>query len=351
VTTPAPVKIDVRATTPRDAAALSDFLGRVFQPRPGASLLAEQHMAWKYWTHRPDWPGSRSFVAQHEGAIVAHGAAWPVRVNAAGQPIAAMHVIDWAAHPDYPGAGIWLLRQMARRVKLTVATGGSEITRRILPVIGFRQHGEVAWYARPVRPLGQVLTTTPRDWKTPARWLRNTSWRLWPQLTIPAGWSATPLAPDDIPEGLWPQASPTAAVTVRDAGMYRYVVDATVTQHRLFGLQRRGQLVGFFCLAFAPHVARIADLWLRSAEIQDWAAGFRTAAALAARHRDVYEISASASTTLGKQALTRAGFRLRDRSVLSLFGDATSLQGRELHIQMLDSDASSVSGATASYLT
>ncbi len=348
---PSPLKMDVRATTPRDAAVLSDFLERVLQLRRGASLLMAPHMAWKYWTDRPDWPGSRSFVAQHESTIVAHGAAWPVRVNVGGESIAAIHVIDWAARPDYPGAGIWLLRQMARKVKLIVATGGSEIAQRILPVIGFRQHGEVAWYARPVRPFGQVLTASTRDWRTAARWLRNTFWRLWPPITIPAGWSAVPLVLDEVTEGLWPRPSPTMAVTARDAGVYQYALEAPVVRHRLLGLQRRGQLVGFFCLAYPPHVARIADLWLASTDVQDWVAGFRTATALAARDRDVYEISACASTTLGKEALTRAGFRLRDHSVLSLFGDATILQGCELHVQMLDSDASCVSSSTASYLT
>ena len=86
-----------RPTTQRDATALSDFLGRVFQPRAGASLLDEEHMGWKYWTARPDWEGSRSFTAQHRGAIVAHAAVWPVLMRVSGQEVTAVHAIDWAA--------------------------------------------------------------------------------------------------------------------------------------------------------------------------------------------------------------------------------------------------------------
>jgi hypothetical protein len=98
-------------------------------------------------------------------------------------------------------------------------------------------------------------------------------------------------------------------------------------------------------------VARIADLWLPSTKVDDWCAGFRTAAVLAARDKDVHEVSAWASTAVGKEALGRAGFRLRDRSALSLFGDARILEGRMLHVQMLDCDASFLSGETVSYLT
>jgi hypothetical protein len=116
-------------------------------------------------------------------------------------------------------------------------------------------------------------------------------------------------------------------------------------------LEKRGELVGYFCIGFAPHVARIADLWLPSTNVEDWCAGFRTAAVVAARDKSVYEVSAWASTALGRDALVRAGFRLRECSPVSLFGDARMLQGRKLHVQMLDSDAGFLSGERASYLT
>jgi hypothetical protein len=40
-----------------------------------------------------------------------------------------------------------------------------------------------------------------------------------------------------------------------------------------------------------------------------------------------------------------------DRTAVSLFGDPKILDGRTLHVQMLDSDASFLSGDVASYLT
>ncbi len=343
--------IDIRVTLPREAAELSQFLGRMLPRGRGHPVPAGDHMRWKYWSARPDWVGSRSFTARRNDAIVAHAAAWPVRVCVPGHVIPAAHLIDWAADPDYPGAGMWLLRQVGAKVPLMIATGGSEITRRVLPVIGFRPHAELCWFARPVRPLGQALTTAERNWRLPARVLRNAFWRLSPPLSLPRGWSAAPLAPEDVPDGLWPRPSPATAVTARDAGFYRYLVDSPCARHALFGLEKRGELVGYFCLAFAPHVARIADLWLPSTKVEDWCDGVRTAAVLAAREKDVYEVSAWASTTLGKAGLLRAGFRLRDRSAVSLFGDARILEGRALHVQMIDSDAGFLSGQTVSYMT
>ena len=345
-----PLKIDFVPTTQREAAALSDFLGRTLR-RADASFLAEKHMEWRYWSPRPDWAGSRSFTARRDGAIVAHAAVWPVRVRVPGHVVSAVHVIDWAADPEYPGAGIWLLRQIGAKVPLMIGTGGSEITRHILPVIGFRPHGELYWFARPVRPLGQALTTEERNWRSPARLLRNTFWHLSPRLSRPRGWSASPLAPEEVPERLWPQPSPDTAVTARDTDVYRYFVDSPSARHVVFGLEKSGELVGYFCLAFAPHVARIADLWLPSTKVEDWCAGFHTAAVVAAREKDVYEVSAWASTALGKEGLCRAGFRLRERSAVSVFGDAMILKGRTLHVQMLDCDAGFLSGEAASYLT
>jgi len=202
-----------------------------------------------------------------------------------------------------------------------------------------------------VRPLGQALTTADKNWRLPARVMRNTFWRLSPRLSLPRGWSAPRLAPEEVPDRLWPHPSAATAVTARDTAFYRYLEDSPSARHALFGLEKRGELVGYFCLAFAPHVARIADLWLPSTRAEDWCAGFRTAAVVAAREKGVYEVSAWASTALGKEGLSRAGFRLRDRSAVSVFGDPGILEGLKLHLQMLDSDAGFLSGDAASYLT
>jgi len=345
------VKLDLEPTAPSDAAALSVFLGRMFQIRPGAPFLADEHMSWKYWTDRPDWVGSRGCAARHDGAIVAHAAAWPVRLCVPGRTIPAVHVIDWAADSKFPGAGVWLMREFIARARSAIAIGGSEITRRLLPLIGFEPHGEMCWYARPVRPVAQVLTSSTRPWTLPARLVRNSLWSFMPPRSVPRGWSAEPLDPRDVPEDLWPHASAETAVTARDAAFYQFVTASPSARHVLFGLRQRGELAGYFCLSFGPHVARIADLWLPSSHIADWSAAFQTAAAVAAGREDVCEVSAWASTAIGRESLDRAGFKLRDRLPVSVFGAGDVLGGRELHVQMLDCDASFLFDEKAPYLT
>jgi len=341
--------IDLRTTTPGDAPALTSFLGRVFEPE---AVAGDRHMHWKYWSPRPDWAGSRSFVACcRDGAIVAHAAAWPVHIRVDDQTVPAVHAVDWAADPAYPGAGIRVLRRIGAGVRMMIATGGTAITRSILPVVGFRAHGVVYAFARPVRPLRQTLTTGARSPKLAGRLLRNALWRLTSPLASPTGWSAVPMDPEDVPDAMWPRPSVDTAVTARDAGICRYFVDSPSARHVLFGLVRRGALAGYFCLSFGRHVARIADLWLPSIDAEDWRAAFKTAASVAAREPAVCEVSAWASTALGADGLRRAGFRPRDCSALTVFGDARLLAGRTLHVQMLDCDASFLGGTGASYLT
>jgi hypothetical protein len=52
-------------------------------------------------------------------------------VRVPGQVIPAVHVIDWAADPEFPGAGIWLLRHIGAKVDYD-RHRREEITRRIL---------------------------------------------------------------------------------------------------------------------------------------------------------------------------------------------------------------------------
>jgi len=344
-------RIEFRPAVSRERPAVSVFLQRQFGLPADAPLVGDRHMTWKYWRERSDWTGPRSLTARSAGCIVAHAGVWPLRIRVGGEIVSAAHVIDWAASPEYFGAGIWLMRQVQSTVPLLVATGGSDVTKRILPVIGFRPHSELSIFARPVRPLGQAVTAAERNWKFPGRVARNAMWRLWTPAACPRGWSATRMMPEALPDYLWPRSTRATAVIARDAEMLRYFVDCPTTRHVLFGLARGGELVGYCCVAFTGHVARIADLWLWSTRLDDWTDACRAAASAAAADRSVYEVSAWASTRLGREAWMRAGFRERDRLPLTLSGDAGPLQDCELHMQMIDCDASFLADDGASYLT
>jgi hypothetical protein len=345
------VKFELVETTPADASTISAFLSKAFHLVPGAPLVSAPHMHWKYWAPRQDWTGSRSFLVRRGPAVAAHAAVWPVRIKTDTGVVPTIHLIDWAADAAYPGVGIWLLRQMGGRARALLATGGSDATRRILPLVGFRRHSELHCFARPLRPLGQALTTSAKSWRRPARLVRNLVWRWFPPMRLPVGWSASPLDPDDVAERLWPAPSGTTAVIARDAELYRYLRAATPVRHVLFGIRKSDELVGYFCLAFAGHVARIADLWMPSDTVDDWRCAFMTAAVTASCERAMYEVTAWAATPLAKEALQHAGFRCRDCTHVSMSGDARLLDGRMLHVQMLDCDASFICQDDGSYLT
>ena len=334
-----------------DAPALSSLLQQTFRVPATAMLVDRRHLEWKYWLDREDWSGPRSFTARHDEAIVAHAAAWPVRILLRDRVVHAAHLIDWASDAAYPGAGIWLMRHVRSKTDVLIATGGTEITRRALPVLGFRPLGEIACVARPLRPFAQVRSATTRTWRLAGRYLRNSAWRWSAPIDAPEGWSAAIVEPDDLDPSVWPAPSDGTAVASRDAAFYRYVLASPLTRHTLHAVRRRGELVGYFCLAYATHVVRIADLWVRTADAGDWCAAIRTACQTAAQSKDAYEITAWSSTALGKTALGRAGFRLRDCLPLSLSGDAAPLRGRELHVQMVDADASFVAADELRYLT
>jgi hypothetical protein len=342
----------LRPVVQGDAPVLSTFFQKVFQVPSTTMLLDDRHMAWKYWSDREDWVGPRSFAACHSDAIVAHVATWPVRILVRDRVLIGTHVIDWAADPAYPGAGIWLMRRVrpTTKTELLIATGGTEMTRRTLPVLGFRPFGEICCFARPVRPLAQVRSTKEHSWRVAGRLARNSAWRWAKPTSAPAGWSASPISPDSIDESVWPAPRDQIAVTVRDARFYRYVLESPVTRHTLFGVRRHGELAGYFCLASARHVARIADIWVNTTSADDWCAAICVAYEAAAQASDVHEVNGWSSTELVRQAFLSAGFRLSDRLPLSVFGDAAPLAGRDLHIQMLDSDASFVAADEVCYL-
>ena len=343
-------RVEFGATATADASDVIQFMGRVFGVAPSAAFLNPRHVAWKYWSHRTDWPESRSFTARHDGAIVAHVAAWPVAVRLPGSILRGVHLIDWASDPHHPGAGSWLLRKVRVRSPVLIATGGSAITRQTLPLLGFKPLGRIDSYACPVRPFAQARTGR-KNWRTPVRLLRNTLWHLSASCGVSSDWSATPVSADELEPDVWPQPSDSTAVTLRDAALYRYLVASPVTPHVLYRLTRRGTPLGFFCLSYARHVARIADLWLRSTSVDDWCHAIRTATAMAASRDDIHEVTAWASTHLGRSALTRSGFRVRDTSPLSVLGDVDALSGREVHVQMIDCDASFVLADAVSYLS
>src|SRR5579871_3588366 len=88
-----------------------------------------------------------------------------------------MHVIDWAASHDAPGAGVLLFREVVSRTRTQLCLGGSDQARRVFPRLGLSQIGHLELHVRPTRPLHRFrLRRDGTLWKESARLVRNVLW-------------------------------------------------------------------------------------------------------------------------------------------------------------------------------
>lgn len=174
--------IEFRAGTEADLPAIVGLLRAAFAAEPDAPFLNLDLLRWKYYETRPDWAGSRSYVMVQDGAVVAHGCAWPVSDRA-------ICLIDWVSAKASAGAGIMLARRMQQLAPVVLSIGGSKMTQQIMPKIGFVPQGLVESYGRVLRPWRQFLQR-PGDQgvKGIARLVRNLAWSLSPG-ALPEGWS------------------------------------------------------------------------------------------------------------------------------------------------------------------
>ena len=112
-------------------------------------------------------------------------------------------------------------------------------------------------------------------------------------------------------------------------------------------VEKNGELVGSSVLA-TRRTWRDRRPLAPAMNVEDWSAAFRTAAVVALGEREVYEISAWASTALGKDRSVAPVFRLRQRSPLSIRGDTGHSRRTGAAPADLDCDASFLAGDAAS---
>src|SRR5277367_1483928 len=185
---------DLRATRPEEADRIRAFLARVFRAPQESPAWNPRMLSWKYYEPRPDWEGSRSYVLEAEGGYASHGCVWPVTFASASKEIRAAQVIDWAADPAMPGAGVLLRRRVQDLAPVSLAIGGSDATRKVLPRAGYATRGMYRTFVRVVRPFRQFLQRHDGPlWKRPARTARNTAWSFASMPEEETVWRAEPV--------------------------------------------------------------------------------------------------------------------------------------------------------------
>jgi hypothetical protein len=328
------MKFSVRPSTPADMPAI-------------VALFAEtrmdsdpQHLRWKYWQTRADWPRPRSFVVESGSELIAHAGIIPGTCAWGARRVAIIQMIDWAAAARArSGVGVMLMKHIGRMAGALVGIGGGAGTRGILPHLGFRSAGTVTGYARPLFPLR--LLRSDATWKLVTRLARAAAWRLSAPATRGSDWQARPLAGDEAGQiaSVLPQPAHGLAVTERSVELFRYVATCPIVPMSLYGVERAGQVRGYFLLAAAPGQVRIADCWMDSDESADWCALILCAVEQAQRDPQAAEVVIWASDPLLAGTLRACGFHARFQvpiQVRPAGGDAMP-QGT-LRVQMLDCD-------------
>ncbi len=327
-------------TSPRDSSAVAAFLQRIFDVAPGLPLVEPRHLHWKCWEDRSDWPGSRGYVMVKEGEIQAHGTVVPLCCVNGRQQLRMIYLIDWAADPKAVGSGVTLMKRIARMADAVIAVGGSEMTQKVLPQLGFKVCGEVTKFARPLRPLRRLAGQNVSV-RAAAQFARSLLWSLRAQSVRTQGWTASRIAPEQLASAAirWPRAKEGAAIFERTAETMAYFLKCPAARMEFYSVAEHGSSRGCFLLAYAPGQARIADFYIDSEDPRDWRILIQLAVSQAMRDPAVAEVVSMASDPLTRQALLDSGFHPRGHSPLRLLPAKGVELPAEIRFQMIDSDA------------
>jgi hypothetical protein len=344
----------IEPVLPTEQNALRQYLMAVFQAASDAPFLDPDLLSWKYFEPRSDWSGPRSIALKRGAQIVAHGGIFPVTFMTEGREVTAIHLIDWAASPGVPGAGVLLLRKLAPQTDIFLAIGGSSQTREILPKIGFKYSSDLQIYARVVRPWKQFRGCAFEDWKAPVRFMRNLLWSLPSLPSVPKEWSVKRVERFD--ESLLSMLTtrPRTEFTPckRTVGMLNYMLDCPGTVFSAYLLMKGTELQGYFMLSLVRGQCRVADVLLNSDAQQDWHAAYSIATRTAAENPETCEVEAVSSVALVRDAIVRNGFHLRECDPIFI-RDAKGLlaQAPPLHLNLIDGEGAFLSDPTHPFLT
>jgi hypothetical protein len=330
------MKRAVRPATPADAAAIIALFAEVgLNPN-----VDPQHLHWKYFQPRSDFPGPRSFVLASGGEVVAHAAIIPGTCAWGTREIPITHVIDWAARRGQLGAGVALMKHIGQEAGALLAIGGSAATLGILPHIGFRPAGTATGYVRTLAPLRMLRGVHNPTWRLAPRFARSVSWMLAAPRARGSEWLARPLASSeaDYVASVLPRPTEGMAVTGRSNELFRYMLACPIAPMTLYAVERAGRVRGYFLLASTPGQVRIADCWLASEEPREWRAMILCAVEQARHDPQAAEVVIIANDPLLAGTLATCGFHPRNETAIQLRA-AEEIPRGLLRVQMLDNDA------------
>lgn len=330
--------LEFQPSTPADIEAIASALVTAFRASSDATFVDRDLLRWKYFEAGPDWNGSRSYMLRKDGAIKAHCGVWPMNLQFGNQSISCNSYVDWVSDSDTPGAGVLLKKKLMKLTDAGVVVGGSADTREVVPRIGFKPVGEVATFARVIRPL-KLSRQRPSESpvKAAARLGRNTFIAKTARSRSAQGWRTQQTQRfESLPE--LPHQD-TYVMPARTAEYLNYWLRLPVTEVLAFDILKRDEVRGYFLLSAVMNQTRIADIRIWSNDPAEWAAAYGLATTTAASNSETCEVMAIASTPFAKQALLANGYRQRGIDPFFFYDPSEKLKhAPPIFLNLIDGD-------------
>lgn len=346
------MNLELHTVSESEGNKVGQFLRGVFQASDDALFTASAQMQWKCWEPRPDWNGSRSFAFEDgSGGMIAHLCAWPFSLCTNRGTFNGLHPIDWASAKTAHGTGTLLLRQVLAMRDFGGFIGGSNAGQKTIRQAGYQPVVKMHMLARPLRPWLQASNHQRRNWKLPARVLRNSVWAA-RSTTVPAGWSCEPIQPANFPAEILPTSMSDIAVVQRSPELFAYMMKCPTARYELRLICRSGEPRGYALLSFVPGQARIADAWVASGNSEEWRTLYALCIQAALDDGAPAEIVATVTLDHALRGAQACGFRAYQQTdVLILDPQRHFADMNRFHVQMLENDMSFLRQNHIEYVT
>jgi len=323
-----------------DLKKVSEFLLKTHGLTESATFACPSVLEWKYLLPRSGWTGARGFVLEKKDRIIAYGGVIPAVFKLpSGESIPSATVIDWAADPSVPGAGIILINKLQEQAGPVFVIGGSAASRRVLPKIGFRAAGEISSYSAWVRPWKEFRRRT-KSGRSLLRLAHGFTHPMHVDQAPTEGWEAT--AVEEFESSLQKLLDNRVARLPwcgRTVGDLNYMLLCPAVPMKGFLLRRRGNTVGYFILGNAGWEGRVVDLQLSLDDPKDWKSAYGVAVNAICRCPDICRISAWAMPPVS-DVLLDLGFWLQGTKPILLRDPSNKLaRAFPADLQLLDGEA------------
>jgi hypothetical protein len=340
----------IRATTLDELSEVGQFLREGFREPPDIAYFTEPALRWKYFEPCGVEFGPRSYVARANGRIVGHVGIVPRTfvVHGGTAPtglVPALHFIDLLAAPDFPTAGLMLMKKGFRATAVQYALGGSADGQRIAEKVEYERRLEFPVYGVILRPFHRIRAA---GFGPSGRLLRVSS-DLWQFLSHPGQKVRRTVTIQRVaafgPEvnSLINKPPSPLILTSRPAELLNYFLRYPAGAMSGWLVHEGPQAVGFALLNIVKdhnhRRGKIVECYLASSDDDLWHATIR---ALKRELKDQGADVAScyASTTWLDQACRRAGFLAMNKRQRFFLRDLGGQLPRDVpyHLTLLEAD-------------